>query len=68
MTLEIQCLEVGPWPMNCYLVRCPITGEEVLIAHHDTVIQAEDHIILFLQDKSRVPEVEKMFQVAPTFL
>ena len=31
MTLEFQCLEVGPWPMNCYLVRCPATGEEALV-------------------------------------
>ena len=45
-----------------------VRGEEVLIAHHDTVIMPEDHIILFLQDKRRVPEVEKLFQVAVTFL
>jgi trk system potassium uptake protein TrkA len=45
-----------------------VRGEDVLIAHHDTVIMAEDHVILFLQDKRRVPEVEKLFQVAVTFL
>jgi trk system potassium uptake protein TrkA len=45
-----------------------VRGAEVLIAHHDTVIMAEDHLILFLQDKRRVPEVEKLFQVAVTFL
>ncbi len=44
-----------------------VRGEEVIIAHHDTVIKAEDHVILFLQDKKRVPEVEKLFQVAVTF-
>nr|VFJ61310.1 MAG: trk system potassium uptake protein TrkA [Candidatus Kentron sp. DK] len=36
---------------------------EVLIAHHDTVIFAEDHVILFLVDKRHVPEVERLFQV-----
>lgn len=25
--LELQRVEVGPWPMNCYLLRCPVTGE-----------------------------------------
>jgi trk system potassium uptake protein TrkA len=45
-----------------------VRGEEVIIAHHDTVIAPEDHVILFLQDKSRVPEVERLFQVAVTFL
>jgi trk system potassium uptake protein TrkA len=45
-----------------------VRGEEVVIAHHDTVIEAEDHVILFLQDKARVAEVEKLFQVGVTFL
>jgi trk system potassium uptake protein TrkA len=45
-----------------------VRGEQVVIAHHDTVIQSEDHVILFLQDKRRVPEVEKLFQVGVTFL
>ncbi len=39
-----------------------VRGEEVLIAHHDTVIQPEDHVILFLIDKSRIHDVEKLFQ------
>ncbi len=45
-----------------------LRGEEVLIAHHDTVIESEDHVILFLVDKRRIPEVEKLFQVDVTFL
>ncbi len=44
-----------------------VRGDEVIIAHHDTVIEAEDHVILFLQDKLKVPEVEKLFQVGITF-
>ena len=45
-----------------------VRGDEVIIAHHDTVIEAEDHIILFVVDKKRIPEVERMFQVGVTFL
>lgn len=45
-----------------------VRGDDVIIAHHDTVIEPEDHVILFLQDKRRVPEVEKLFQVGVTFL
>ena len=41
---------------------------EVLIAHHDTVIQSEDHVILFLVDKRRIGEVERLFQVGITFI
>jgi trk system potassium uptake protein TrkA len=44
-----------------------VRNDEVLIAHHDTVIQSDDHVILFLQDRLRVPEVEKLFQVGVTF-
>lgn len=45
-----------------------VRGDEVLIAHHDTVIQAEDHVILFVVDKKRIHDVERMFQVGITFL
>jgi trk system potassium uptake protein TrkA len=40
-----------------------IRGEEVLIAHHDTLIEAEDHLILFALNKRIIPKVEKLFQV-----
>ncbi|HED40195.1 MAG TPA: Trk system potassium transporter TrkA [Chromatiales bacterium] len=45
-----------------------VRGEEVLVAHHNTVIEAEDHVILFLIDKKRITEVERLFQVGVTFL
>jgi trk system potassium uptake protein len=45
-----------------------VRGEEVIIAHHDTVIESDDHVILFLADKRKVREVEKLFQVGVTFL
>jgi trk system potassium uptake protein TrkA len=44
-----------------------VRGEEVLMAHHDTVIESEDHVILFLVDKRRIGEVERLFQVGITF-
>lgn len=40
---------------------------EVVIAHHDTVIESGDHVIVFVVDKKRVPEIEKLFQVGFTF-
>lgn len=45
-----------------------VRGDEVLVAHHDTVIEAEDHVIMFLIDKKRITEVERLFQVGVTFL
>jgi trk system potassium uptake protein TrkA len=40
-----------------------IRGEEVLIAHHDILIEAEDHLIVFALNKRIIPKVEKLFQV-----
>ncbi|MFZ5523241.1 MAG: Trk system potassium transporter TrkA [Pseudomonadota bacterium] len=40
-----------------------LRGEKVIIAHHDTVIEAGDHIIVFVNDKRIVRKVEKLFQV-----
>ncbi|MFA5627131.1 MAG: Trk system potassium transporter TrkA [Thiohalomonadaceae bacterium] len=45
-----------------------VRGDEVFIAHHDTVIEAEDHMILFVVDKRRITEVERLFQVGITFM
>ena len=45
-----------------------VRDDNVIIAHHDTVIASEDHVILLVGDKNRVPEVERLFQVKITFL
>ncbi|MDH4059310.1 MAG: Trk system potassium transporter TrkA [Aquincola sp.] len=41
---------------------------EVIIAHHDTVIQQGDRVIVFMPSKKQVREVERLFQVTATFL
>jgi trk system potassium uptake protein TrkA len=40
-----------------------VRGGEVVIAHHDTLIEADDHVIVFVVDKRMVRKVEKLFQV-----
>jgi trk system potassium uptake protein TrkA len=40
-----------------------VRDEEVLIAHDDIVVESEDHVILFLVDKSSISKIEKLFQV-----
>ncbi|MDP1543898.1 MAG: Trk system potassium transporter TrkA [Polycyclovorans sp.] len=44
-----------------------VRGDEVIIAHHDTVIEAEDHVILFLVNRKHVKDVGKLFQVGIGF-
>ncbi len=40
---------------------------QVIIAHHDIVIEADDHVIVFVVNKRLVPKVEKVFQVGLGF-
>jgi len=40
-----------------------VRGEDVLIAHHDTMIQRDDHVVLFLTDRRHVEAVERLFDV-----
>jgi trk system potassium uptake protein TrkA len=44
-----------------------VRGEEVLIAHDNVIIETDDHVILFLVDKRRIRDVERLFQVGITF-
>jgi trk system potassium uptake protein TrkA len=45
-----------------------VRGDDVIIAHHDTVIREQDHVLLFVPDKSQIPAVERLFQVTATFI
>ena len=40
-----------------------VRGDEVLMAHHDTMIEADDHVILFIADRRQIDEVERLFEV-----
>ncbi len=42
-----------------------VRGKEVIQAHHDTQIEENDHIIMFLLDKKLIPAVEKLFAPMP---
>jgi trk system potassium uptake protein TrkA len=42
-------------------IGCVVRGDEVIMAHHDTIVQADDHVILFITDRRHVDQVEKLF-------
>ncbi len=59
----IEDIKLPPGTTIAALVRdC-----EVVITHHDTVIEQDDHAIVFMIDKSHTRAVEKLFQVGFTF-
>jgi trk system potassium uptake protein TrkA len=49
------------------IVRGEGRKAEVLMPHHDTLIEVNDHIVIFIPNKRLVREVEKLFQVSATF-
>ena len=49
------------------IVRGQGDEAKVLIAHHDVVIEPEDHLILFVARKRMIPRIEKLFQVGVGF-
>lgn len=61
---KIEELKLPPGTTIGAIVR----NGEVIIAHHDTIIESDDHVILFLVDKANIPEVERLFQVTITFI
>jgi len=42
----------------CSIVR----GDVVMQAHHDTMVEENDHVILFMTDRRHIDEVERVFQ------
>lgn len=44
-----------------------VRGDEVLIAHHDTVVESGDHVILFVVNKQMIAKIERLFQVGIGF-
>lgn len=50
------------------IVRGEGKVQEVLLPHHDTLIEADDHLVIFIPHKRQVREVERLFQVSATFM
>ena len=54
-------VEEIPLPAGATIVAI-VREEQVIMAHHDTVVEADDHLIVFLTDRRHVEAVEKLFQ------
>lgn len=45
-----------------------VRDQQVIIPNVDTIIEPEDHVIIFMDNKSCIADVEALFQVAVTFI
>jgi trk/ktr system potassium uptake protein len=44
-------------------INAIVRGDKVMMAHHDTLIEENDHVILFVADRRQIDEVERLFEV-----
>ncbi|MBW3166707.1 Trk system potassium transporter TrkA [Ferrimonas balearica] len=61
---QVQEIKLPPGTTIGAIVR----RDEVMMAHDRTVIEQDDHVILFLVDKKHIREVEKLFQPSALFI
>jgi len=60
--------EIGELPLpSGVTIGAIVRDNKVLIAHHDLVIESEDHVIIFLTEQRRIGVVEALFQVGLKF-
>ena len=46
-------------------ISAVVRGETVLMADPETVIEPDDHVILFVADRRQIDEVERLFEAGP---
>ena len=44
-----------------------VRGKQVIMGHHDTVIEVDDHVIVFVINKQMIRKIEQLFQVGLGF-
>jgi len=64
---RVEEIKLPPGARIGAIVRGDAADAQVLMPHHDTLIEADDHIIIFIPNKRLVREVEKLFLVGATF-
>jgi trk system potassium uptake protein TrkA len=62
-----RTIEQVPLPPGAS-IGAVVRGDEVIMAHHDTLLEEGDHVILFLTDRRHVDAVERLFQTQSPLL
>ena len=59
---EVEALELPEGAT----IGCVVRGQEILMPHHDLIINADDHVIILVVQKDQIEKVGKLFQVGAT--
>jgi trk system potassium uptake protein TrkA len=49
------------------IIGALVRGDDVLMGHHDTVVETDDHVIVFVTNSQLISKVEQLFQVSASF-
>jgi trk system potassium uptake protein TrkA len=63
----IEDIKLPPGVTIGAIVRKTAKGNDVIMGHHDVVIENNDHVIIFLVENRHISDVEKLFQVGFNF-
>ena len=67
-TSEVVGRQISELPLGeGTIIGAVVRGNQVIIGYSDLEIEAEDHVIVFVTDKSLIPDVENLFQVGATY-
>lgn len=64
--LVSRCIDEIPLPRGA-TIGAVVRNDQVLMAHHDIVIESGDHLIVFVTSRHLIPKVESLFQVGLGF-
>ena len=60
-------IEEIPLPKGSAIVAL-VRDDKTIIAHHDSVVEADDHVIIFMTDRRKIDKIEQLFQVDVSFV
>ncbi len=60
-------IEDVPLPKGSAILAL-VRGDNTIIAHHDIVVESDDHVIIFMTDRRKIEKVEQLFQVDVSFV
>ncbi|OED37426.1 Trk system potassium transport protein TrkA [Chromatiales bacterium (ex Bugula neritina AB1)] len=67
-TSEVVGRKISELPLGTgTIIGAIVRGNQVLVSHPEIVIEAEDHVIILVVDKSLIHDVENLFQVGVTY-
>jgi trk system potassium uptake protein TrkA len=50
------------WPPSTVVGAIVRESGEVVMAHHEVVIEALDHLVFFVSDRNQIPELESLIR------